>query len=178
MGRYISKKQNIQEANIALENRKIMGNTGWAKTPTLTPMDEQDKPAYTKDQLRSMGTEIQRGLEELKNKLKGKIVKIKGKEEMDYYVLSLDISDISTMSKKDPSIIGEIQITYADNPEGSKLRQQVLVGHFKSTDTPMVANEFTTLFPDSFTGARPYTSTELQNYLNSVVTKVLDKTKL
>ena len=41
MGRYISKKQNILEANQALEKRLITENI-WANIPTLTPMDEQN----------------------------------------------------------------------------------------------------------------------------------------
>lgn len=151
-------------------NRLVSESGFWANTSTLKPMDEENQPLYSKEQLKTMGMEIQKGLKDLVNRLKNKIVKI---SEREYYILDLNLRSLSTLSKKDHSIIGDIEITYSENPQGSKLRQQVIVGHFKNTDTPMVVNEFNNLFTDSLTGSGGYKSTELQNYLNSVVTKVL-----
>lgn len=53
MGRYISKKQNIQEANLALEKRRETG-----KISTNTPMDEQTKPATSLSLYEPIATKI------------------------------------------------------------------------------------------------------------------------
>ena len=129
-----------------------------------------DSITYSKDQLKSIGMEIQKELNTLLQNIKSKTVKI---DEIDYYILSLRMRGIETLSKKDPAIIGEIEVEYSKKPIGSKLRPQIIIAHFKNSDNPMVSNEFTSLFSDSLTGAGGYVSSELQNYLNSAVTKVL-----
>jgi len=137
----------------------------------IKEQNENGQMTYSKDQLKSMGIEIQKELKNLLQTIKNKTVNIDGS---DYYILNLGLRDIDILSKKDPSIVGEIEITYSEKPQGSKLRQQIILGHFKNTDKPMmVSNEFTSLFSDSLTGTGGYESTELQNYLNGVLIKVL-----
>lgn len=133
-------------------------------------ISEQVETGLTPEYIKSKGIELQTELDKLSDQLKNKLVTINDKK---YYILSIQLSDLFKARKKDNFLEGEIRMVYSEKPEASKLRQQIIVGHFKTDDKPMmVSNEFTSLFPDSFSGARPYRSSELQNYLNKVISQI------
>lgn len=167
MGRYISKKQNIQEANALLEKRLINENSGWAQMGTLSPMDEQDQSKYSKEELKSIKNKIQEGLNRLTTELNNKPIKMNlGTNEYEFYLKNFSIQNL--IGKKNRILEGDIVFAYG------KERGKYLAGDFNSSSTPMVSNEFTdTLRVSSSFGGPTYTSSELQNYLNKVISQIL-----
>jgi hypothetical protein len=133
-------------------------------------ISEQVEMGLTPEYIKSKGIELQTELDKLSDQLKNKLVTINDRK---YYILSITLSSLFKPRKKDNFLEGEIKMVYSEKPEGSKMRQQIIVAFFKTDDKPMmVSNEFSSLFPDSFTGAGPYRSSELQNYLNKVVSQI------